>query len=103
MLYAHNATVYIAGRSASKAHRAIAAIKQDIRASTGRLEFLSLDLADLRTVRGSAVEFLRREDRLDVLVNNAGYVLCQRGWWDAGEGKADGMAWHGMAWMLSRE
>ena len=72
ILYAYNATVYIAGRSESKATDAITNIKKEAPKSAGRLEFLSVDLSNLATV-GPAVEaFNAKEGRLDVLVNNAG-------------------------------
>lgn len=74
MLYAHHGTVYIAGRSKDKADAAIAAIKANTPSSDGRLEFLQLDLADLPTIKASAEDFLRREQRLDVLTNNAGVM-----------------------------
>ena len=72
ILYAHNATVYIAGRSPSKASDAISRIKSAHSASLGRLECLIVDLADLATVKSAVDSFMTREHRLDVLVNNAG-------------------------------
>lgn len=56
-LLVHNAKVYLAARSETKAREAIA----DLRASTGGKEalFLKMDLADLRSVRTAAEEFLR--------------------------------------------
>ncbi|KAF2018665.1 NAD(P)-binding protein [Aaosphaeria arxii CBS 175.79] len=74
ILYAKNATIYIAGRDAQKAKNAIHTLQTSHPNSTGCLKFLSLDLADLSTIKGSAEEFLRRESRLDVLVNNAGVM-----------------------------
>lgn len=72
ILYERNATVYLTGRSPGKASKAIAALREQVPSSQGRLEFLLLDLADLTTTRSAAVEFMARESRLDVLVNNAG-------------------------------
>ena len=72
ILYAHNATVYIVGRSQSKAFTAITQIKTRFSKSLGRLEFLCVDLSDLSTVKPGVEAFLAREQRLDVLVNNAG-------------------------------
>lgn len=74
ILYQKNATIYILGRSSQKASVSIAATKALFPDSTGRLEFIAIDLADLSTIKGAANEFLRREGRLDVLVNNAGVV-----------------------------
>lgn len=66
------ATVVFACRSRSKTEPVIEAIKT----STGNsnLHFLELDLSDLSKVRTSALTWLERNDRLDVLVNNAGLV-----------------------------
>ena len=72
ILYEHNATVYIAGRSSSKGEEAIAKLKQSSPNSAGRLQFLSIDLSNLASVKEGAEAFLANEQRLDVLVNNAG-------------------------------
>lgn len=71
ILFAHNAIVYVAGRSPSKGSSAIERIKRSCPSSLGRIEFLNIDLADLKTVKLAAEAFLAREQRLDVLVNNA--------------------------------
>ena len=68
ILFRKNATLYLAGRSASKAANAINELRQTSPSSTGRLEFLNLDLADLRTIKPAAEEFLSKETRLDVLL-----------------------------------
>jgi NAD(P)-dependent dehydrogenase (short-subunit alcohol dehydrogenase family) len=39
---------------------------------------MSLDLASFKSIRGFAKAFLAKNDRLDVLVNNAGLVLSER-------------------------
>ena len=72
ILYNHNAIVYVAGRSQSKATDAISNIKGASPKSSGRLEFLSIDLMDSSTIKSSVETFLAQQDRLDVLVNNAG-------------------------------
>jgi NAD(P)-dependent dehydrogenase (short-subunit alcohol dehydrogenase family) len=72
-VYAKNATVYVAGRSRDVALKAINEIKSAVK-STGRVEFLSLDLANLGSIKSSADIFLAKEDRLDVLWNNAGFM-----------------------------
>lgn len=72
ILYGANATVYVAGRSESKGSAAIAKIKQGNTKSSGRLEFLSVDLADLKSIKPAVESFLSKEQRLDVLVQNAG-------------------------------
>ncbi|KAK4506038.1 hypothetical protein PRZ48_004003 [Zasmidium cellare] len=74
LLYQAHGTIYIAGRSASKAATAIDMIKALFPSSDGRLEFLHLDLADLSTIKTSAETFMSKESRLDVLTNNAGVM-----------------------------
>ncbi|KAK5121599.1 hypothetical protein LTR85_004771 [Meristemomyces frigidus] len=74
MLYQKNGTVYVAGRSPEKADAAIDEIKKAYPSSDGKLEFLKLDLADLPTIKASAEDFQKREQRLDVLTNNAGVM-----------------------------
>jgi len=49
-------------------------IKSQFQNSTGDAIFLCLDLEDLTTIKGSVQEFLSKEDRLDVLWNNAGVM-----------------------------
>lgn len=79
ILYQRNGTVYVAGRSPAKAEKAIKAIQQAHPGSKGRLEFLKLDLGDLAGIKGSSMEFLGREERLDVLVNNGTSGASLRG------------------------
>lgn len=69
-LYAHNAKVYLAARSASKADETIRPLKSNFPSSNGVAVFLKLDLNDLNTIKVSAEEFLNKEQRLDVLWNN---------------------------------
>ncbi|KAH7379982.1 hypothetical protein BKA64DRAFT_240416 [Cadophora sp. MPI-SDFR-AT-0126] len=71
ILYQKNATVYIAGRSLENAERAKAEAKSEVLISNGKIECLFLDLADLATIKKSADEFMAREQRLDILWNNA--------------------------------
>ncbi|MCJ1481322.1 hypothetical protein MMC06_001479 [Schaereria dolodes] len=75
ILYQHNAKVYVATRSEAKAGKAIERIKSLFPNSKGQLLFLHLDLNDLTTIKKSANEFLGKEDRLDVLWNNAGVMV----------------------------
>ncbi|KAF2120852.1 hypothetical protein BDV96DRAFT_565741 [Lophiotrema nucula] len=79
ILYQKNATVYLAGRWADKGSTAVNALRNAFPSSSGKVEFLKLDLADLSTIKPSAEEFLRKERRLDVLVNNAGVYTPQSG------------------------
>ncbi|KAI0059408.1 NAD-P-binding protein [Artomyces pyxidatus] len=71
VLLSRNAKVYLAARSESKANEAIA----ELRSATGKEAiFLRLDLADLRSVRRAAEEFLSKEQHLHILFNNGGVM-----------------------------
>ena len=87
-MLAHNAKVYIAVRNEEKAKSAITELKEQ----TGKEAiFLKLDLADLKSVKSSAEEFIRyvwsiryhsasekyssKETELHVLFNNASVVF----------------------------
>lgn len=74
ILHAAGGTVYIAGRSSARCNAAIDTIKAAQPDSPGHLEFLPLDLSDFDSIRAAAKEFLAKEERLDVLVNNAGIL-----------------------------
>ncbi|PSR76806.1 hypothetical protein PHLCEN_2v8187 [Hermanssonia centrifuga] len=72
-LLEHNAKVYLAARSKSRADAAIA----DLKATTGKdAIFLELDLANLASVRRAAEEYLSKEQELHILFNNAGVMWC---------------------------
>jgi len=75
ILFSRNATVYVAARSEPKATDAIKSILAAHPSSKGTLHFLKLDLSDLSTIQASANEFLSKEDKLDVLWNNAGVMI----------------------------
>lgn len=79
ILYSKNAKVYIAARNEEKANTAIADIQSHAPNSKGALVFLKLDLDDLTTIKKSAEEFLSKEDKLDVLFNNAGVMTPPQG------------------------
>lgn len=70
-LLAHNAKVYMAARNRDNAERVI----DEIKSETGKEAiFIQLDLADLRSVKACAKEFLSKENELHVLFNNAGVM-----------------------------
>ncbi|XP_077454632.1 retinol dehydrogenase 12 [Stigmatopora argus] len=70
------ARVVMACRDMSRAGRAA----EEIRASTGNGNVVTrhLDLASLYSVRQFAKDFLDSEDRLDLLINNAGVMMCPK-------------------------
>ncbi|KAF2095335.1 NAD(P)-binding protein [Rhizodiscina lignyota] len=71
MLYNKGATVYLLGRDEDHFEDTRETVYADCPDLRGNIEFIQCDLANLRTVKSAATEFLRREERLDVLVNNA--------------------------------
>jgi retinol dehydrogenase 12 len=79
ILHAHDAKVYVAARSKERAGQAMEEIRANFPASKGELVYLHLDLEDLSTIKASAEEFLGKEDRLDVLWNNAGVMNTPAG------------------------
>lgn len=70
------ATVVLACRDQARAEAAAAAIRADT--GSDAVHLVSLNLADMASVRRTADEVLERFDRLDVLVNNAGGILSPR-------------------------
>lgn len=70
----HGAKVYLATRSKERADKAIAKLKGQPGIS-GTVEFLPLDLADLRSIKAFAKEISAREQRIDVLFDNAGVMM----------------------------
>lgn len=89
-LYYHNATVYLCARDEAKATEAIDRIKSQAEKDAylkkagkalgsiqeGRLAFLHLDLADPKSVKETAEQFMKTEERLDVLINNAAFSMA---------------------------
>ncbi|HEY9036921.1 MAG TPA: SDR family oxidoreductase [Pseudomonadales bacterium] len=75
-LAAHDFTVYVHGRSMSKAD----AVCADIKASTGNTAVYPViaDFDSLNDVKAMATEYLALKQPLDVLVNNAGVVTLKR-------------------------
>ncbi|KAG0649124.1 putative oxidoreductase [Hyphodiscus hymeniophilus] len=69
----HRAKVYIASRSRSKAEQTIQKIITT--QPNAEIEFIEMDLADLRSVKKGAEEYLTKETKLHILINNAG-VMC---------------------------
>ena len=71
-----NARVYIAARSESRVKEAIHSMHQsNAEATDYDLHFLSVDLQSFKSVRAAAEDFMKRESRLDLLINNAGVSL----------------------------
>lgn len=65
--------IFLAARTESKARDAIANIKSQTSQEVD-IEYLPLDLASLPSVKQAADQVIRRSDRLDILVLNAGIM-----------------------------
>lgn len=74
VLAAKGATVVMAVRDTAKGETAADRIRT--RHPDARLEVRALDLADLGSVKAFADGFAAGHDRLDLLVNNAGVMMC---------------------------
>jgi NAD(P)-dependent dehydrogenase (short-subunit alcohol dehydrogenase family) len=72
-LYEKGAKVYVAVRNEEKGHDAIRRIKA--MAVGGDLVYERLDLASLDSVKEFSERIIARENRLDLLVNNAGVMI----------------------------
>ncbi|KAK4700795.1 hypothetical protein P7C70_g5447, partial [Phenoliferia sp. Uapishka_3] len=72
-----DAKVYLFARSEEKANAAMDRLKKE----TGKEDvyFVRMDLGDLESVKKGAGEFLEKEERLDVLFNNAGLMNTPTG------------------------
>lgn len=71
-LAAAGARVILACRNPARADAALARVQQQASAADARC--MTLDLADLASVRAFTAEFLASESRLDLLINNAGVM-----------------------------
>lgn len=67
------AKVYMASRTASRAKAAILKIKEEV--PEAQIEFLYFDLTILSSAKKAASEFMKKENRLDILMNNAGVCM----------------------------
>jgi NAD(P)-dependent dehydrogenase (short-subunit alcohol dehydrogenase family) len=70
------ARVTLLSRSAERCQAAAARIRQET--GNPEVDFIAADLSSLAEIRRAAEEILRREERLDVLVNNAGGFFWKR-------------------------
>lgn len=74
----HNPTrIYMGARSIEKAQEAIQDIKKEV--PNAPIAFLEMDLASFSSLKSAADSFLAENDRLDVLINNAGVFACPPG------------------------
>ncbi|ORY94995.1 hypothetical protein BCR43DRAFT_476935 [Syncephalastrum racemosum] len=72
-----NCHVVIASRTESKGLAAVDEIKQVT--GNDKVEFMQLNLLSLQSVKRFAEAFKAKHDRLDILMNNAGVMMCPFG------------------------
>ncbi|TEB29886.1 NAD(P)-binding protein [Coprinellus micaceus] len=75
LLQAKAGKVYLAARSEERANEAIKALHDEGLGKEGsgsEVVWLRFDLSDPREAKRAAEDFMKKEDRLDVLINNAG-------------------------------
>lgn len=76
----------MACRNKEKCEAAANSIKQSCEGKTnlGELVTIELDLASLTSVRNCANSLLKDEARIDLLINNAGVMMCPKSYTDDG-------------------
>lgn len=84
------AKVYMAARNEAKARNAFVKLREDTATAAGAVDFLHLDLASFRSIEQFVRDFHRREERLDLLFNNAGLFVPK----DHGEKTSEGYEIH---------
>ena len=73
-LAAHGAQVVGAARDLAKSEGATAQVRKDAAANGGSFELVALDLGNLKSVRDCADKLLKKGERFDVVVANAGVM-----------------------------
>jgi len=68
------AKVYVCGRSKVKGQVAVEKIRAVTGAGEEKVQFLELDLADIKYAKSAAEKFLATSEPLHILVNNAGFL-----------------------------
>ncbi|KAJ0181340.1 hypothetical protein K1T71_003425 [Dendrolimus kikuchii] len=77
-LYARGARVIMACRDVNKAVVAKADIEKDKETvnGTGEIVIEKLDLCSFKSVKDFALKLLSREEKINILINNAGVMMC---------------------------
>ncbi|KFY30881.1 hypothetical protein V493_01580 [Pseudogymnoascus sp. VKM F-4281 (FW-2241)] len=81
----HGAKVYFTARSETKATKATELLlSENPELSAGQLIWLQLNLGNIDSIMKAAEELLRKEQKLDILINNAGMAAKEFDTTDAG-------------------
>lgn len=84
-LVKHNpAKVYLAARTSQRGNAAIKEIVKDVPSANGKIHYLEVDMASFASVKRAADLILAENDRLDILMNNAGLAGAPPGMTDDG-------------------
>ncbi|VEU19896.1 DEKNAAC100215 [Brettanomyces naardenensis] len=76
-LLGKNAKVWILGRNPAKLQKSVDTFKEEFPGA--KLETIVADLADLATIKPAAVEFLKKETKLNGIIHNAGVMTPPSG------------------------
>lgn len=79
---ARGGKIYIACRDKERGENALVKIRE--RSGSENIHFIELDLASLDSVRKFSRKFHELENRLDILINNAGVMACQKSFTEDG-------------------
>lgn len=79
ILYQHNATLYLAGRSADKMASAISTLQSLYPDSKGRVSGIIVDFSDLTTIAPAVTKFRAEQSSLHVLTLNHGVMFPPKG------------------------
>ena len=71
-LYATGAHIFITARDVKKGEDVVKDIVSSTPSGSGSIEVIEMDLGSLESVRKGTAEFLKKSNKLNVLVNNAG-------------------------------
>lgn len=79
VLASKGATVVMAYRNEEKSKAAVEVVTKIASENEGKVETLVMDLGDLSSVKKAAEEFIAKDLPLHCLMNNAGIMMCPKG------------------------
>jgi NAD(P)-dependent dehydrogenase (short-subunit alcohol dehydrogenase family) len=79
-LVKHNPSkIYLGARTSQRGNAAIEEIISDVPSAKGKIHYFEIDMASLASVKRAADLILKENDRLDILMNNAGIMNVPAG------------------------